>query len=169
MIIRAIQHAELSRLFENHTTKNEDGVVYYQGFDLMRPDFFADYKYSHSAEHGCQFLVCLIGNQPAGILKFKRYALPDHKFVPETASGLSDSYLAVRFVDVHADHRQQGIARELNQAFAARFPETFIVGGKATPSGKRAHIHRWMREPFGRYYYVSEIDLVDDWEEENAW
>lgn len=150
------------------TYKEEDGHVYFEGFDLMKPSFFEDIKNECSPEEGCQYLLYLNEQEEVvGILKWKRYGIPNHEYVQEDES--KESYVAIRFVDVVAECRDKGVAISLIKHWSEnnlRFNDK-VVGGKATPKGKEVNIHRWMKRELSQDYYISENDVIEEWEENN--
>lgn len=151
--------------FENHTTMEEASGVYYDGFDLVRPLFGELYDAGYLPELGCQYLLALEAGEVVGVLKWKRYRLPDHAYVPEDDADAEENYLAIRFVDVKQAYRQTGIAKALLRAFSEREAEELpIVGGRATPAGERANIHRWVARELHQPYYIDEVDLLEQWE-----
>lgn len=158
---------ELAPYFNNMPTYKEDNTVYFSGFSLMQPYFFSNAD--SSIETGCQYLVAFNQqNLPIGVLKWKRYSLPDHKYVPEHLANQVDSYLAIRLIDVRADYRQKGVATALVKKFTENIPSNNnIVGGKATALGKQAKIHDLFKKLLYQNYYISEVTLVEEWEEEN--
>ena len=159
----------LVEYLNSHGTYFENDTEYYEGFELLQPYAFQLSDLKNSPENGCQYLVRLNEKQEIiGVLKWKRYSLPDHLFVPENEKDQTDNYIAIRFIDIHKDYRKRGIAKELALALSQRLDDSPIVGGKATPSGKESNIHRWLENQVSQKYYISEVDLVDEWEEENA-
>lgn len=160
---------DIERYFNTHPTCLQDQTTYFEEFDLMRPSFFEDAKEEFTSETGCQYLVYIDEQeQPLGVLKWKRYGLPHHQFIREEEAYEANSYLAIRLVDVKTSERNKGIALSLVRAFTKRHGHHgYVVGGKATPSGNIANIHDWMKRELSQTYYISESDLVDDWEEEN--
>lgn len=159
---------EIIPYFQEMETQEEEGIVYYKGFDLMRPAFFEELGEAYSPEFGCQYLLAVEDNRVIGVLKWKRYGIPDHEYVSEEASEETESYNAIRFVDIKKSNRQQGVAKKLVQALSERLDEAdYVVGGRATPSGEEANIHDWMKRELAQLYYQSEITLIEEWEEEN--
>jgi GNAT superfamily N-acetyltransferase len=157
------------KYFNDYPVYYDDGIGYYEGFDLMRPAFFNNYDLGHTPEVGCQYLLRLgEDGEVIGVIKWKRYGLPDHQFVSEGEKNEVNNYIAIRFVDVHENHRRKGVAKELVVALSQRLDDECIVGGQATPSGRKCNIHLWMKECFSQKYYISEVKLLDEWEEENC-
>lgn len=171
MKIHYKKSTEMKQLFTDMDTYVEDGVEYFKGFDLVQPASFDSADLEGSAEYGCQYLVCLDEQErPIGVLKWKRYGLPNHEFVSEAEHLDKDSYIAIRFIDIHRNYRKQGIAKELVLQLSERLDDDFVVGGKATPSGREANIHTWLKRQFTSNYFTNENTLVEEWEEENcAW
>lgn len=160
---------EVQSYFQNHPTYVEDEIVYYEGFDLMRPSFFENMEDTGYPEYGCRHLLSLNEQKEVvGVLKYKRYSIPGHHFVPEEEANEVESYIAIRFIDVKQSARKQGVALSLVQEFSSMLHEDeLIVGGKATTKGREANIHTWFERELTQKYYISEVDLIEEWEEEN--
>ena len=68
---------------------------------------------------GSNFLVAVDENinQIVGVLKIKRYALSNHKYVSEeeiiNKFFTNKTYIGVRYLDVRVDYKRKGIATEL--------------------------------------------------------
>lgn len=160
----------VEQYFSQVGTYVEEETTYFNGFELMQPYMFSDFKLGDTPENGCQYLIALNDNdEVCGVLKWKRYSLPDHQFVPENEAEPEDNYNAIRLIDVRKDQRNIGIAKTLMRAFSNLLSkEEFVVGGRATSMGKVTNIHEWMEREVKQKYYISETRLVEDWEEENA-
>lgn len=139
---------------------------WYEHFDLMGPRMFEDARQGATTEEGTGYLVALLGEHPVGVLKWKRYGIPDHRFVPEDKKA-KPNYLAIRLLDVRDDVRQKGVALMLLRRWRDEFLDDgqVVVGGKATASGRSTGIHRWMgRELLASgkdiHYHESEVGLT---------
>lgn len=160
---------DIAFFFREIGTRKEDDVEYYKNFDLMKPSIFHNFKQGMNSEVGCRYLLLLEGNEVIGVLKWKRYGLPNHEFVSEDEVNEKESYVAIRLIDVNEKYRQEGHALELIRYWSRNILrlEDIVVGGKATPKGKGANIHSWLEREIKQKYYISEIDLINEWEEKN--
>lgn len=139
---------------------------WYEHFDLMGPRMFEEARQGVASEEGTGYLIALLGEHPVGVLKWKRYGIPDHRFVPEDKKE-RPNYLAIRLLDVRNDVRQKGVALALLRRWADEFLDDgqVVVGGQATASGRSTGIHRWMERELlvsGKtiHYHASEVGLT---------
>lgn len=162
--------AQINHLFKQQPINTDDDLQTYRGFDLVTPVFFKNRALSF--EHGCQYLIQTDQNgHVSAVLKFKRYSLPLHNYVAEQDANNQDTYVAIRLIDVRADLRQTGLAKQLIHFWGTTVlrPSDVVVGGRATQLGQQTAIHSWLDRELPQRYVTSEIELVNDWLEEHEY
>lgn len=75
----------------------------FQGFRYLSPIDFDDTD--------SIFIVATYGDCVIGVLKIKRYAVHNHRFVKEDES--IRNYVAIRYIDVHESYKGKGVGTEL--------------------------------------------------------
>lgn len=73
------------------------------GFRYLSPIDFEDKE--------SLFIVALHSGCVVGVLKIKRYAVHNHRFVEEKEK--IKNYIAIRYIDVHIDYKGKGVGTEL--------------------------------------------------------
>lgn len=170
MVFKHVNTIGVKPFFESKAVYEEESFFYYEGFHLMSPRFFDDGDAMRGAEYGCQYLLALNAEQEViGILKWKRYGIPNHDFISEEKCGEEDSYIGIRFIDVESSNRRKGIALSLVKHWSQHIvrPEDKVVGGKATEMGRQSGIHDWMKRELSQSYYLNEGRVIEEWEENN--
>lgn len=92
------------------------------------------------------FIIAQVGKDIVGMLKFKRYAQSDHRYVPEHERAKLQTYLCIRYIDVREDCKHQGIAKCMISSFAnlvaTTYPTKQVRLSPLSQEGKAANLDK---------------------------